>query len=413
MAFFDSKETRSMDQRTSEQLQQLKEIITHAKKNSLQQAKRLRGFHPSTLKGVEDLQSFPVLYKADLAKVQAENPPFGDLNAAAAGELGRIYRSPNGVVDVEGPNAGDWWHYARALYAAGLRKGDLVHNSFSYHLTPGGMMLDSGARALGCTVFPAGPGNTSVQAEMLSYLRASAFVGVPETLNVVLKKADELGYDVSSLTRALVSGGPLFPSVRRMLDARVIQVRQAYATADVGVISYESGVEDGMVVDEDVLVEIVRPGTGDPMPVGEVGEVVVTTLTSWQKPMIRFATGDLSAVLPGQSACGRTNIRLKGWLGRADQTTKVRGMFVYPAHVDVVLKRLKLTGRARLEIDRKGERDTMVLKVEHTQPDSSLAQALADSLQAVTGLRTVAQVVTQGSLANDGKIIDDLRDYEN
>jgi phenylacetate-CoA ligase len=304
----------------------------------------------------------------------------------------------------------DWWRTARALFAAGIRKGDIVHNTFAYHLTPGGWILDAGARALGCAVIAAGPGNTEQQLDVIQYLKPNVYVGVPDYLKILLDKAKEAGRDASCFKRALVGGGALFPSLRAEYKERGVDTYQTYATADVGIIAYESPALEGMIVDEGVIVEIVRPGTGDPVPDGEVGEVVVTTFNR-DYPMIRFGTGDLSAVLPGPSPCGRTNMRIRGWLGRADQTTKVKGMFVHPEQVAEVAKRYPALGRVRLVVGRAGEQDVMTLRAEAAVSDESLKARLAETLQAVTKLKGGVEFVAPGSLPNDGKVIADERTY--
>ncbi len=304
----------------------------------------------------------------------------------------------------------DPWRGARSMFAAGFRKGDIVHNSFGYHLTPGGFILDSAARALGCVVMPGGIGNTDVQVDAIAAIRPSGYTGTPDYLKVLLDKADELGKDASSIKRALVGGGALFPSLRQDYADRGISCLQCYATADLGLISYESEAMEGMIVDEGVIVEIVTPGTADPVPDGDVGEVVVTTFSPVY-PMIRFGTGDLSAIMPGQSPCGRTNMRLRGWLGRADQTTKIKGMFVHPSQVAEIAKRHPGLGRLRLIVNRQGEQDRMVLQVEAPQATAELAAKVATSMQAVCKLKGEVELAEPGSLPNDGKVIDDQRQY--
>jgi phenylacetate-CoA ligase len=317
--------------------------------------------------------------------------------------------SPGPIFEPEGYGE-DWWRAARSLFAAGIRKGDIVHNTFAYHLTPGGWILDSGARALGCAVIAAGPGNTEQQLEVIERLRPTAYVGVPDYLKILLDKAREMNKDASSFKKALVGGGALFPSLRAEYKQRGIDTFQTYATADLGIIAYETPALEGMVVDEGAIVEIVRPGTGDPLPAGEVGEVVVTTFNR-DYPMIRFATGDLSAVLPGLSPCGRTNMRIKGWMGRADQTTKVKGMFVHPEQIAELGKRHGELGRLRLVVGRKGEQDTMTLRAEAAKPDTGLQAKIAESLQVLTKLKGEVELVAPGSLPNDGKVIADERTY--
>jgi phenylacetate-CoA ligase len=328
--------------------------------------------------------------------------------------MGRIMMSPGPIFEPEGRGE-DWWRSARALYAAGVRRGDILHNTFAYHLTPGGWLLDAGARALGCAVIAAGPGNTEQQLDAIHYLRPTVYSGVPDYLKILLDKGAEAKKDLSSITKALVSGGALFPSLRAEYKARGIAVFQCYATADVGLISYESpgpdGRVEGMIVDEGVILEIVRPGTGDPVPPGDVGEVVVTAFNR-DYPMIRLATGDLSAILPGRSPCGRTNVRIKGWLGRADQTTKVKGMFVHPEQIAALAKRHPELGRVRLVVGRVGEQDSMTLRAESASAtDAALKARISDTLQALTKLKGEIELVAPGSLPNDGKVIADDRTY--
>src|SRR6185369_7838500 len=317
--------------------------------------------------------------------------------------------SPGPIFEPEG-GAADWWRAARALFAAGIRKGDIVHNTFAYHLTPGGWLLDSGARALGCTVIAAGPGNTEQQLDAILYLKPTVYVGVPDYLKILLDKAKEAGRDSSSFKKALVGGGALFPSLRAEYKARGIDTYQTYATADLGIIAYESPALEGMIIDEGAIVEIVRPGTGDPLPAGEVGEVVVTTFNR-DYPMIRFATGDLSAVLPGASPCGRTNMRIKGWLGRADQTTKVKGMFVHPEQVAEMAKRYPELGRMRLVVGRAGEQDVMTLRAEAATADAGLKAKLAETLQAFPTPKGQAEPVAPRPPPHEGKVTADERTY--
>jgi phenylacetate-CoA ligase len=322
--------------------------------------------------------------------------------------MARIFSSPGPIYEPEGWRP-DYWRFARALHANGFRRGDVLHNCFSYHFTPAGMMLESGAHALGCAVFPAGVGNTEQQVHAIAHVRPVGYSGTPDFLKVILDKGDEVGADLSSIRRAHVSGGALLPDVKSFYHERGIAVFQSYGTADLGLIAYESEAHEGLILDESVIVEIVRPGTGDPVVEGEVGEVVVTALNP-DYPLIRFATGDLSAFMPERSACGRTNKRLRGWMGRADQTTKVKGMFVHPAQVAEILKRHGLEARARLEVDREGGNDVMLLRVEAEGPEA-LGPAMEASLQAVTKLRGRVRLVPPGTLPNDGKVIADLRKY--
>ena len=355
------------------------------------------------------LAKLPVLRKSALKDLQAKSPPYGGFTTSPAGSLSRIFMSPGPIFEPEGFGE-DWWRTARALHSAGMRKGDIVHNTFSYHLTPGAWILDAGARSLGCAVIAAGPGNTEQQLDIIQYVKPTFFVGVPDYLKILLDKAKEAGKDASSFKKALVGGAALFPSLRAEYKERGIATYQTYATADVGIIAYESEPLEGMIVDEGVILEIVRPGTGDPVPVGDVGEVVVTTFNR-DYPMIRFGTGDMSAVLPGTSPCGRTNMRIKGWLGRADQTTKVKGMFVHPEQVAEVAKRHAGLGRVRLVVGRAGEQDIMTLRAEAADDDAGLKAKLAETLQAVTKLKGEVELVAPGTLPNDGKVIADERTY--
>src|SRR5262249_43859766 len=330
------------------------------------------------------LAALPVLRKADLAALQKAHPPFGGLNVTAPGKLKRLLMSPGPIFEPEGWG-NDVWGVARALFAAGFRAGEIVHNSFSYHLTPGGFIMESGARALGCAVIPAGTGNTEQQLEAIAHFRPSGYLGTPDFLKVLLDAAAKAGKDASSLVRGLVSGAALPPSLRQEWGGRGVGVLQCCATADLGVIAYESEAREGLIVNETLLVEIVRPGTGDPVAEGEVGEIVVTSFNP-DYPMIRLATGDLSAVLPGRSPCGRTNMRIKGWMGRADQSAKVKGMFVHPAQVAEVGKRHPGLARLRLSVTRVGEQDAMTLLAECATPSAGLADAVATTLQSVTKL---------------------------
>ncbi|HET8729100.1 MAG TPA: AMP-binding protein, partial [Alphaproteobacteria bacterium] len=353
------------------------------------------------------LASLPVTRKSDLPERQKARPPFGGLSATPPGDLSRIFASPGPIYDPEGKGA-DWWRWARALYATGFRKGDVVQNCFSYHFTPAGVMMETGAHAVGCAVIPAGIGNTELQARAIADIRPRGYVGTPDFLKLILEKADELSLDSSSLTLAHVSGGPLFPALKEFYAGRGIEVFQSYGTADLGLVAYETSAREGLVLDEHVIVEIARPGTGDPVPDGEVGEIVVTPLNRTY-PLLRFATGDLSAILPGESPCGRTNRRIAGWMGRADQTTKVKGMFVHPGQVAEVAKRHAIA-KARLVVTNPEGQDAMTLKVE--TPDPGIAERVAETLQSVTKLRGRVEPVPPGGLPNDGKVIDDARDYE-
>jgi phenylacetate-CoA ligase len=406
--YFDQLETRDPEQRELAQFNLLSDVIRKAIAAAPGWTEHLKSVDPAAVTSREALARLPVLRKSALHVLQARRPPFGGFTTAPPAEVARVFMSPGPIFEPEGRGE-DWWRAARALYAAGVRRGDIVHNTFAYHLTPGGWILDSGARSLGCAVVAAGPGNTEQQIEAIQALKPSVYVGVPDYLKILLDKARDTGKDATSFKKAVVSGGALFPSLRAEYKQRGVATFQTYATADLGIIAYESSALDGMIVDEGVIVEIVRPGTGDPVPPGEVGEVVVTSFNR-DYPMIRLATGDLSAVLPGISPCGRTNMRIKGWLGRADQTTKVKGMFVHPEQVAEVAKRHAGVGRVRLVVGRSGEQDTMTLRAEAFE-DAGLKAKLAETLQSVTKLKGDVELVAPGSLPNDGKVIADERTY--
>ncbi len=405
---FDQLETRDPAQRELAQFNLLPDLIRNAIAAAPGWADHLKGIDPATATSRAALGLLPVLRKSGLHALQARRPPFGGFATTPVGEVARVFMSPGPIFEPEGRGE-DWWRAARALFAAGVRKGDIVHNTFAYHLTPGGWLVDSGARALGCAVVAAGPGNTEQQIEAIQALKPNVYVGVPDYLKILLDKARDTGKDATSFKKALVGGAALFPSLRAEYKQRGVATFQMYATADLGIIAYESPALDSMIVDEGVIVEIVRPGTGDPVPPGEVGEVVVTSFNR-DYPMIRFATGDLSAVLPGISPCGRTNMRIKGWLGRADQTTKVKGLFVHPEQVAEVAKRHAGVGRVRLVVGRAGEQDVMTLRAEAAE-DAGLKAKLAETLQAVTKLKGEVEIVAPGSLPNDGKVIADERTY--
>jgi phenylacetate-CoA ligase len=406
---FDQLETRDPEAREQSLFALLPDLVRNAMEKGAGWADHLKGVDSADVRSREALAKLPILRKSSLKDLQAIRPPFGGFAISEKSSLGRIFMSPGPIFEPEGLGD-DWWRTARALYAAGFRRGDIVHNTFAYHLTPGGWILDAGARALGCTVVAAGPGNTEQQLEAIQHLKPSAYVGVPDYLKILLDKAKESRKDISSIKKAMVGGGALFPSLRAEYKQRGIATYQTYATADLGIIAYESEALEGMIVDEGVIVEIVRPGTGDPLPGGEVGEVVVTTFNR-DYPMIRLATGDLSAVLSGPSPCGRTNVRIKGWLGRADQTTKVKGMFVHPEHVAEIAKRHPGLGRVRLVVGRAGEQDTMTLRAEAVAAGADLATALANDLQSLTKLKGEVEIVSPGSLPNDGLVIADERKY--
>jgi len=408
--FFDALETRTADERAAALAARLPQQIAHAKSKAPYFGETLKNVDATAITSAAALAALPVVRKSDLIELQKRQRPFGGLAAASWGQLGRVFSSPGPIYEPEGRGA-DYWRTARALFAAGFRAGDLVHNSFSYHMTPGAWILEAGAMALGCTVFPAGVGQTEQQVAAMADLQPNGYVGTPSFLRILLEKADELGVRLPSLTKALVSGEAFLPPVRDALLARGVAGYQAYATAELGVIAYETEARQGLVIDEGVIVEIVRPGTGDPVATGEVGEVVVTTFNS-DYPLIRFATGDLSAFLPGISPCGRTNLRIKGWMGRADQTTKVKGMFVHPEQVAAVVKRHPEVVRARLVVTNPDSSDLMTLNCEVAAPAGDLDKAIAETVRDVTKLRAQVTLVVPGSLANDGKVIEDARKYD-
>ena len=402
---YDSLETRDPTVREREFFVRLPSFIALAL-NAPGWAAQLSGVDPKVVTSRAALARLPVLRKSGLQARQKERPPFGGFNVTAPGQLRRLLMSPGPMFEPEG--AQDSWASARALFAAGFRPGDVVLNCFAYHLTPGGFMMEAGAQALGCAVIPAGTGNTEQQLEAILQFRPGGYVGTPDFLKVLLDAAAKAGKDASSIRRGLVSGAALPGSLRQELSGRGVEISQCYATADVGVIAYESSAREGMIVNETLLVEIVRPGTGDPVADGEVGEVVVTSLNP-DYPMIRLATGDLSAVLRGPSPCGRTNMRIRGWMGRADQTTKVKGMFVYPAQLAEIARRHPELGRLRLAVTRADEQDVMTLRAECAAPDGNLQDAVAETLQSVTKLRGEVELVAPRSLPNDGKVIADER----
>src|SRR5579863_1957519 len=404
--FYDALETRAPEVREREQFAELPHLVAHAL-SAPGWAEHLAGVEPRTLNSRAALAALPVLRKSDLKERQQARPPLGGYAPTAPGKLKRLLMSPGPIFEPEG-HGSDWWHAARALFAAGFRPGDIVHDSFAYHLTPGGFILESGAHALGCAVIPGGVGNTEQQIDAIAHLKPSGYTGTPDFLKILLDTAEKTGKDVASIKRGLVSGAALPGSLRTELASRGIAVMQAYATAELGVIAYETPALQGMVVNETAIVEIVRPGTGDPVAEGDVGEVVVTSFNP-DYPMIRLATGDLSAILAGRSPCGRTNMRIKGWMGRADQTTKVKGMFVHPGQVAEIAKRHPELGRVRLSVTREAEQDVMTLAAECVGEARGLADAVAASVQAVTKLKGRVKLVTPGSLPNDGKIIADER----
>ena len=409
-AYFDSLETRPAEVREAAQFSMLGDLIARAMTAPGWRA-HLAGVDAKAVTSRAALARLPVIRKSDLHECQSSAPPLGGL---ATGPATRLFASPGPIYEPEGAGD-DWWRSARALHAAGIRAGDTLLNTFAYHLTPGGWILDAGARVLGCTVIAAGPGNTEQQLDAIEHLKPTAYTGVPDFLKILLDKAADKRRDASSITRASVSGGALFPSLRQEYAERGIACTQCYATADLGLIAYETshdgGLCEGMVVDEGIIVEIVRPGTGDPVPAGEVGEIVVTTFNR-DYPMIRFATGDLSALLEGPSPCGRTNMRIKGWLGRADQATKVKGMFVRPEQVAGIARRHPELARLRLVVSRDGEQDAMTLLAESESSDPALVERVGETLRDLTKLKGHVRFVAPGSLANDGMVIADERSYD-
>jgi len=403
---FDALETRDPAAREREQFARLNEIIIRATA-APGWARHLSGVDVKAVNSRAALSKVPVLRKSDISALQKEHPPFGGLNVTPPGKARRLLMSPGPIFEPEGEGV-DWWGAARAVYAAGFRSDDIVHNSFAYHLTPGGFILESGARALGCAVVPGGVGNTEQQLEAIVHYKPSGYVGTPDFLKILLDTAAKSGKDATSIKRGLVSGAALPASLREELRGRGVAVLQCYATAELGVIAYESDAREGMIVNETLIVEIVRPGTGDPVPEGEVGEVVVTSFNP-DYPMIRLGTGDLSALMPGTSPCGRTNARIKGWMGRADQTAKVKGMFVHPKQVAEIAARHPELKRLRLVVDREAEQDTMTLLAECAPSSAALESTVAATLQSITKLKGSVQLVAPGSLPNDGKLIADER----
>lgn len=405
---YDASETRDPEAREQALMQALAAQVAHAKAKAPYFAALFKDVDPAAITTRAALAQLPVTRKSDLLEIQPKSYPFGGLNATPPGRLARIFMSPGPIYDVEG-HGPDFWRFARGLFAAGFRAGDIVHNSFSYHLTPAGSMIESGAHALGCAVVPAGVGQTDLQLRAIADIRPQGYGGTPSFLKILVDKARETGTDISCLTKALVSGEAFLPVHRAELKAAGITARQCYGTADLGLVAYESEAEDGMIVDEGCLVEILRPGTGDPVEaVGEVGEVVVT-LFEPDYPLVRFATGDLSAVMPGTSPCGRTNIRLKGWMGRADQTTKIRGMFVHPVQVQAAVKKHPAVAKARLVVDRAGDQDDMALEIEVADAAALSQDALLEDIRSATKLRGRLVVLSPGTLPADAKTIEDRR----
>jgi phenylacetate-CoA ligase len=409
--YYDALETRDPEEREQALMAALPQQVAHAKRHAPYFAALFQDIEPHAVTGRDALAALPVTRKSRLIQLQKAVPPFGGLATTAPGALARLFMSPGPIYDPEGRRP-DYWRMARALFAAGFRAGDVVHNCFSYHLTPAGSMMETGAQALGCAVIPGGTGQTEQQVAVISALRPAGYVGTPSFLRIILDKGRELGADLSSLKRALVSAEAFPPALRNEIAGYGLAAVEAYGTADLGLVAYETEAHEGLVVDEGIILELVQPGTGDPVAEGEVGEVVVTTLSA-DYPLIRFATGDLSAILPGQSPCGRTNTRIVGWKGRADQATKVKGLFVHPEQVAEAVKRHPEIGRARLVVSHDGHSDVMTLKAEAPAgADPALASRLADSLAAATKLKGAVELVPPGSLPKDGKVIEDVRKYD-
>lgn len=403
---YDALETRSPEEREADLFARLPKLLAAAMQAPAY-AERLRGLDPAAITDRKALARLPVLRKADLPALQKANLPFGGLVPSRPGSFGRLFTSPGPIFEPESAST-DAWGVARGLRAAGIQPGDIVLNTLSYHLTPGGFILDSGARALGCAVIPAGPGNTEQQMEVIGAYRPSVYVGTPDFLKILIEAAEARSGDITSITRAVVSGAAFPPSLQAWVRERGIDAYQLYATADLGLIAYETAAREGMVLNENLIVEIVRPGTGDPVPDGEVGEVVVTNLDP-HHPQIRLAVGDLTAALPGMSACGRTNTRIRGWMGRADQTAKIKGMFVRPEQVAEIARRHAEIAKLRLVVGRADETDTMTLKAEIYAEPAGFVDAVSSTLQQVTKLKGAVEILPLGALPNDGKVIADER----
>ncbi|KWV59466.1 AMP-dependent synthetase [Bradyrhizobium macuxiense] len=403
---YDALETSDPAEREAALFARLPEILRRAMAGPAY-ANLLRGSDPASITSRDALARLPVLRKSELPALHKAAPPFGGFVADKPGAFARLFTSPGPIFEPEGRQA-DPWRGARALFAAGFREGDVVLNTFSYHLTPGGFIFDSSARALGCAVIPAGPGNTEQQFELIEAYRPVGYSGTPDFLKILLDAAATAGRDVSSITRALVSGAAFPKSLQEEMKSRGIDAYQAFGTADLGMIAFETPSREGMTINEDLILEIVKPGTGDPVAPGDVGEIVVTSLDP-HHPWIRLALGDLTAALPGKSPCGRTNMRIKGWMGRADQTTKVKGMFVRPEQIAEIGKRHPELRRLRLVVTRAGESDAMTLKAECTSQPEALLTEVAATLRAVTKLGGNVELVGAGSLPNDGKVIADER----
>ena len=409
-SFYDTLESRDPEIRERELFERLRAHLAHARSHAPGCAELLADIDPSAVTDRAALASLPVTRKSELSSRQGRSPPFGGLAAVNRDDLRKIFASPGPIYEPESARP-NYWRMARALHAAGFRPGHLVHNSYSYHLTPAGSMLETGAFAIGCAVVPGGVGQTELQVEAIVHLRPDGYVGTPSFLKILLDKAAESGRDVSSLSRASVSGEALPASLRKEFDERQVSVLQTYATADLGLIAYESAACEGLILDEEIIVEIVRPGSGDPVPDGDVGEVVVTVLNP-DYPLIRFATGDLSAFMEGASPCGRTNRRIRGWMGRADQTTKVRGMFVRPEQVNAVAARHPEISAWRVVVSSADHQDVMTFRCVCSSTDESLKAAIEQTIRDLCKVKSAVEFVDPGALRNDGKVIDDTRSFE-
>jgi phenylacetate-CoA ligase len=414
--YYDALETRTHQAREAAWMQALPLQIAHAQAHAPALASSLAVVQASQVNSLAALARLPVVRKQELLDLQkasraAGGDVFGGFSALRFGaHMPRVFASPGLIYEPEGTQR-DYWRMARAIFAAGFRPGELIHNSFSYHFTPAGSMMETGAHALGCTVFAGGTGQTEQQVGAMAELQPAGYIGTPSFLKIILEKASEMGVALPSMRKALLSGEAFPPSLRDWLAERGVQGYQCYATADVGLIAYETASREGLVLDEGVIVEIVRPGTGDPVAAGEVGEVVVTSLNP-AYPLIRFGTGDLSAVLPGPCPSGRTNTRIRGWMGRADQTTKIRGMFVHPKQVADIVRRFPEVLRARLVVSGAMAQDEMTLKVESANASEGLSARISEAIRDVTKLRGTVELAVPGSLPNDGKVIEDARSYQ-
>ena len=413
---YDTLESRHSDQREAALMAALPGLVANAQKNSLAFAAIFAGVDTGAITSRTALAQLPVTRKHELLERQqavrhSGGDPFGGYSALSYGaHMPHVFASPGTIYEPEGTRK-DYWRMARAIYAAGFRPGQLIHNSFSYHFVPAGSMMETGAHALGCTVFPGGTGQTEQQVQAMAELRPAGYIGTPSFLKLIVEKAIEMKVALPTLTRALVSGEAFPPSLCDWLGEHGIAGYQCYATADLGLIAYETQAREGLVLDEGVIVEIVRPGTGDPVAEGEVGELVVTTLNP-DYPLIRFGTGDLSAVLPGTCPTGRTNTRIKGWMGRADQTVKIRGMFVHPGQVATIARRFPEVLKARLVVSGEMASDSMTLRVEASQPPAGLEQRIGEAIRDITKLRGTVELLAPGGLPNDGKVIEDARSYK-